>query len=161
MIHRFCFWHRRSGHPNFMYLKQLMPNLFIKIDFKMLHCEVCQLAKQTKNIYLSKNYIPTQPFNRIHSYTWEPSRVANINGARWFITFVVDHTRITWVYLMRHKSETGHITRDFITLVKTSLFPEEDLKYIFFERLPYLICFFPLPFPRSTLRTYSASNLFL
>ncbi|RVW88140.1 Retrovirus-related Pol polyprotein from transposon RE1 [Vitis vinifera] len=36
---------------------------------------------------------------------WGPSRVHNISGARWFVSFVDDHTRVTWVFLMKEKSE--------------------------------------------------------
>ncbi|RVX21434.1 Retrovirus-related Pol polyprotein from transposon RE1 [Vitis vinifera] len=36
---------------------------------------------------------------------WVPSRIKNISGSRWFVTFIDDHTRLTWIFLMMDKSE--------------------------------------------------------
>lgn len=55
----------------------------------------------------------------IHSNIWGPSRVKNINGARWFVTFIDDHTRITWTCLMKEKSETATIFQSFHTMILT------------------------------------------
>ncbi|KAG8492630.1 hypothetical protein CXB51_010049 [Gossypium anomalum] len=41
-----------------------------------------------------------------HSDLWGASRVKNITGARWLITFIDDHTRVCEVYLLKEKSET-------------------------------------------------------
>ena len=43
-------WHYRLGHPNFMYLKKLFPNLINK-DSAYFQCEVCQLSKHSQNSY--------------------------------------------------------------------------------------------------------------
>lgn len=39
---------------------------------------------------------PHSPSPLYGSKTW--------NGARWFVSFIDDHTRITWIFLMKHKS---------------------------------------------------------
>ncbi|KAE8716080.1 Detected protein of unknown function [Hibiscus syriacus] len=38
---------------------------------------------------------------------WGPSRVKNADNCKWFITFIDDHSRITWTYLLKDKSETA------------------------------------------------------
>ncbi|RVW64339.1 Retrovirus-related Pol polyprotein from transposon RE1 [Vitis vinifera] len=50
---------------------------------------------------------------------WGPSRVHNISGARWFVSFVDDHTRVTWVFLMKEKSEVGSIFKFFHSMIQT------------------------------------------
>ena len=55
----------------------------------------------------------------IHSDVWGPSRVKNVTGTRWFVSFVDDHTRITWLFLMKEKSEVGPIFKQFNTMVQT------------------------------------------
>ena len=60
-------WHSRLGHPSFLYLKKLMPDLFYTIDTSKLECEHCLLSKSHKSIYPSKAYIPSKPFYLIHS----------------------------------------------------------------------------------------------
>lgn len=85
----------------------------------MFQCEICQLSKHTRNPHPPQPYKPSQPFYVIHSDVWGPSRVRNVTGSRWFVTFIDDHTRITWVYLMKDKSEVGRIFECFHTVVQT------------------------------------------
>ena len=44
---------------------------------------------------------------------WGPSRVPNLTGGRWFVTFIDDHTQVCWVYLMKEKSEVSTIFKQF------------------------------------------------
>ena len=106
-------WHSRLGHPSFGYLEKLLPRLFLNKSSKDLQCEVCQLAKHTHSSYPGMSYKPTKPFAIIHSDIWGPTRVKNINGARWFLTFIDDHTRLTWTFLMKEKSETTTMFQEF------------------------------------------------
>ena len=55
----------------------------------------------------------------IHSDVWGPSRIKNISGDRWFVSFIDDHTRLTWVFLMKEKSEVGEIFKRFHNMIKT------------------------------------------
>ncbi|RVW39091.1 Retrovirus-related Pol polyprotein from transposon TNT 1-94 [Vitis vinifera] len=40
-------------------------------------------------------------------------------GSRWFVTFVDDHTQVTWVFLMKKKSEVREIFENFNNMVQT------------------------------------------
>lgn len=111
-------WHYRLGHPNFIYLKKMFPSLFNK-DSVFFKCEVCELAKHTKSHYSIQPYKPSKPFTLIHSDVWGPSRVSNNIGSRWFVTFIDDHTRVTWVFLMKGKLEVGSIFENFHKMVQT------------------------------------------
>ncbi|MCR2847981.1 DDE-type integrase/transposase/recombinase, partial [Weizmannia coagulans] len=110
------FW---LGHPNFVYLQKLFPSLFINKKPSSFQCEVCQSSKHSRTSYPMHPYTPSLPFSLIHSDIWGPSRVRNINGARWFVLFVDDHTRLTWLYLMKEKVELGILFRQFHTMIQT------------------------------------------
>lgn len=110
-------WHYRLGHPNFVYLKKLFPSLFNK-DPLSLQCEVCQFSKHVRNSYPYQSYKPTHPFYLIHSDVWGPSRVNNISGSKWFVTFIDDHSRMTWVFLMKHKTDVTHIFQTFHKMIE-------------------------------------------
>ena len=43
----------------------------------------------------------------------------NITGSRWFVSFVDDHTRLTWIFLMKEKSEVGQIFQNFNLMIQT------------------------------------------
>ena len=111
-------WHYRLGHPNFMYLEKMFPSLFNK-NKKHIQCEIYQLSKHTRSHYPPQTYQPSKPFSLIHSDVWGPSQVHNITGSRWFVTFIDDHTRMTWVFLMKEKSEVGRIFENFHNMVQT------------------------------------------
>ena len=111
--------HFRLGHPSFHYLKKLFPELFINKDLSSFHCEICGLAKHHKNTYPAREYKPTKPFSLIHSDIWGTSRVPTCNGKRWFITLIDDHTRVTWVFLLKEKSEVENVFKKFFSMVQT------------------------------------------
>lgn len=55
----------------------------------------------------------------IHSYVWGPSPTNTISGARWFVTFVDDCTRMTWLYLLKRKDEVFGVFNTFHTMIQT------------------------------------------
>ncbi|CAN1152028.1 Retrovirus-related Pol polyprotein from transposon TNT 1-94, partial [Linum perenne] len=112
-------WHYRLGHSSFSYLQRLFPHLFRNKTTLRLNCEVCQYAKHTRSIYSPVSYTPTSPFSIIHSDIWGPSRVASLNGTRWFITMIDEHTRLTWTFLMKEKSDTTRVFQNFYTMIET------------------------------------------
>ena len=98
-------WHRRLGHPSFFVLKKLYPSLFLRTQQESLFCDACEYAKHTRNSYPLNNNKSTIPFMTIHSDVWGPTQTPSLSGSRWFITFIDCCTRMTWVYLLKAKSE--------------------------------------------------------
>lgn len=117
--HEVMLWHYRLGHPSFNYMKHLFPSFFNNKNMSSFTCETCQLAKHHRSPYLSQPYKSSSPFSIIHSDVWGPSRHPTPSGKRWFVTFIDDHTRTTWVYLMRDKSEVESIVKAFFQMVTT------------------------------------------
>lgn len=117
-ISHILLWHKRMGHPNFLYMKNVKPDLFNGILLDCLQCETCIFGKLSRAQYPAKDYKESKPFNLIHSDIWGPSRVLNVIGSRWFVIFVDDHARVTWIYLMKHKSELSCVFKTFIHLIQ-------------------------------------------
>jgi len=112
-------WHRRLGHASLGYLKKLFPNLFTKFDIFSFHCDVCELAKRHRaffQLFLNKSPLP---FIVIHSDVWSPSKVTTLSGSRWFVTFIDDCTRITWLYLMTSKGKVNLLFQKFHKIIET------------------------------------------
>ena len=112
-------WHFRLGHPSFSYLQKLFPHLFTNFKLSDFNCEQCILSKSHRTTYVSRPYTPSKPFYLIHSDIWGPSKVNTLSNKRWFVTFIDDHTRVCWVYLMKDKSEVEQIFRNFYAMVET------------------------------------------
>ncbi|CAL9004132.1 unnamed protein product, partial [Prunus brigantina] len=61
----------------------------------------------------------TTPFTLIHSDVWGPSPITAPSGVRWFVTFIDDCTRMTWIYLMKNKNEVFSRFQSFHKQMKT------------------------------------------
>ncbi|KAM2173457.1 hypothetical protein ACFX1R_038295 [Malus domestica] len=59
------------------------------------------------------------PFDLVHSDVWGPSPVTTSLGIRWFVAFIDDCTRMTWLYVLKNKSDVSAIFRSFAQLVQT------------------------------------------
>ncbi|CAL8114281.1 unnamed protein product [Prunus armeniaca] len=98
-------WHRRLGHPSFSYMKHLIPDLFSGFKDSDFTCDTCILAKSHRVPYLLSTTKCTTQFMLIHSDVWRPSPITAPSGVRWFVTFIDDCTRMTWLYLLKNKNE--------------------------------------------------------
>ncbi|CAJ2651427.1 unnamed protein product [Trifolium pratense] len=105
-------WHSRLGHPSFPYLKHLFPELFRNKDLSLFKCEACEFAKHHRSHFPLQPYKPSKPFSVIHSDVWGPNRTSTLSHKKWFITFIDDHSRVCWVYLLKGKSDGGNLNED-------------------------------------------------
>ena len=53
--------------------------------------------------FLSKESQSLYPFDLVHSDVWGPCHYSTMLGYRDFITFVGDHSRMTWIYLLKDR----------------------------------------------------------
>ncbi|CAN6563085.1 unnamed protein product [Malus baccata var. baccata] len=111
--------HRRLGHASFGYLRHMLPSLFSGINESDLHCEVCILAKSHRASFPPSMNKRALPFELVHSDVWGPSPVVTSSGIKWFVTFVDDCTRMTWLYVLKNKSDVGMI---FSQMLRTQYF---------------------------------------
>ena len=92
--------HCRLGHPSLPLLKKLFSSL------SSLSCELCQYAKLHR-VHLSPrvNKRASALFELVYSNVWGPCPVLSPTGFKYFITFVDDFFLVTWLYLMKSRSE--------------------------------------------------------
>ncbi|KAJ0478882.1 putative RNA-directed DNA polymerase [Helianthus annuus] len=111
-------WHRRLGHPSFGYLKSLFPSLFLNKSTDM-KCETCILAKNHRVSFDQSNTRVKSVFSLIHSDVWGPAPNSDKNRFKYFVLFVDDFSRMTWVYFMKHKSEVPEKFFMFYKMIQT------------------------------------------
>ena len=109
--------HCRLGNPYLPLFKKLCPQFSSLLS---LDCESCQFAKHH---HLSSsprvNKRASAPFELVHSDVWGPCLVVSLTGFQYFITFVDDHSRTTWLYLMKNRSELFSHFRAFCAEIHT------------------------------------------
>nr|KYP36220.1 Copia protein [Cajanus cajan]KYP68721.1 Copia protein [Cajanus cajan] len=112
-------WHSRLGHPLFEALQKI--SNIVKCSFitnKEECCDICHKSKQCRFPFNRSNNKAEAPFHLIHYDLWGKYNTASHNGSHYFLTIVDDYSRATWVYLMRHKSETLDMLKKFCTIIK-------------------------------------------
>jgi hypothetical protein len=114
-------WHYRLGHPaldKLHFLSQYVQNLPIS-NKSIPFCDICPLAKQKRLPFPNAGHISANNFDLIHCDIWGPYSVPTLDGHKYFLTIVDDHSRSTWVYLMHSKSDTRPLLISFFNVVKT------------------------------------------
>jgi len=113
-------WHRRLGHASLQRLDVISDSLGItKHKNKGSdYCHVCHLAKQRKLSFPSQNKVCNEIFNLLHIDIWGPISVETVDGYKYFLTIMDDHSRATWIYLLRNKSEVLTVFPAFIEQVE-------------------------------------------
>jgi hypothetical protein len=104
-------WHCRLGT-----LKHQVPSLCHELS---VSCEACQLSKH-HHVPFSSRVVSrvSYPFELVHYDIWGPMNIAS-NKFHYFLTFVDDFSRMTWLFLMKNCSKLFSIFQIFRNTIKT------------------------------------------
>ena len=99
-------WHQRLGHPSPAKLLHIFGTLpMSKSSLQHNHCNICPLTKLKRLLFISNSHLSISPFNLIHLDIWCPFLVESIDGFKYFLTIVDDCIRVTWIYMLKNKSD--------------------------------------------------------
>ena len=117
----FAKWHHRLGHLCGSRLSNLINKgclgpTSIESSF---HCKGCKLGKQIQLPYSISDSHAAKPFDLIHSDVWGPAPFATKGGHKYYVIFIDDHSRYTWIYFMKHQSQLCDIHQTFARMVHT------------------------------------------
>ena len=88
--------------------------------FFLLECESCRFAKHYRNSLSSRvNKRVESPFELVHSNVWGSRPIVSKTRHKYFVTFVDDLFRMTWIYFMKSHSEVFSHFCVFCAEVKT------------------------------------------
>jgi len=104
-------WHYRLGHPSLTKLRQVIPSLS---SIFVLECKACHLSKHHLSSFLRcVESCQLQFFELIHADIWGSSRFKSPKRFQHFVIFIDDCSRMTWLYLMKERSEFSHVLFTF------------------------------------------------
>ena len=122
--HQILLWHHRLGHPHSRVLYSVLKTVFSSLSLSMIDevcssCEYCISAKMHR-LYLNKSSIvSTSILEIVHSDVWGPSPITSLLGFNYYVLFVDDYTRFTWLFLLKSKSEVLFMFKHFKNMVET------------------------------------------
>ena len=101
-------WHCHLGHVSERRISKLHKDGVLgSFDLESLDtCESCMRGKMTKNPFNKKGDRTSGLLDLIHSDVCRPISTQARSGYSYFITFIDDHSRYGYVYLIKYKSET-------------------------------------------------------
>ena len=126
-------WHRRLGHISMERIKRLVNDGVLKaLDFSDFGtCVDCIKGKQTNKT--SKGAKRSEEIlGIIHTDICGPFPTPCLNGQRYFISFIDDHTRFMYLYLLFEKSEALDAFKIFKQEVEKQL--EKKIKIVRSDR---------------------------
>jgi hypothetical protein len=99
-------WNHRLGHMRekgmqILHKINLLPDLKqIDLDF----CEHCVYGKHKRVRFLRvEKEIKSESLELVHIDVWGLAQVSYLGGSHYYVTFIDDATRKTWVYCIRQK----------------------------------------------------------
>ena len=116
-------WHKKLGHLGYQNVKLLKnKDLAEDINFndeEEIFCEACLQGKQHKLPFpLSTSPNSTELLQLVHSDICGPMNIPSIGGGRYFILFIDDKSRYTWIYILQKKSEALEVFKIFKSLAE-------------------------------------------
>ena len=88
-----------------------MPKLNINLDHV---CGTCQLEKQTRQSFKSKNIVSTtRTLELLHMALLGPTRTISLGGRKYALVIVDDFSRFTWILFLSSKDETFKTFKKF------------------------------------------------
>jgi len=116
--HNIDLCHYRSGHPDSKTIEYIC-RIFPYVHFiSKISCDTCHFVTQHKLPFQQSNTCSLNVFNLTHVDIWGHIRISSIHGHKYFLTIVDDHTRHTWIYLMKSKIDTRNLLCNFFMYAK-------------------------------------------
>jgi len=108
-------WHRRLGHVCEQTLKSLSGrvNGVKNLSGQMPFCEDCVKGKITTKPFPKQATRAKRLLELVHSDVCGKFDVESCGGSGYFVTFIDDFSRYTWVYFIKNKSEVFEKFKDF------------------------------------------------
>ena len=93
-------WHKRMGHLSFENMIKASRKEAVKDMPKVIKppyhvCKHCQLGKQMRVRFKTKEYSTSRPLELVHTDLYGPTRTRSIQGEHYFMLIIDDYKRMT------------------------------------------------------------------
>lgn len=115
-------WHMRFGHTSEKGLRTLKTKNLIEglndCNLEFDFCEHCVYGKQNHVQFYSSSHKSSRLLDLIHSDVFGPVKVPSISSSIYFVSFIDDYSRRTWIYFLKSKTQVFSRFKEFKALVE-------------------------------------------
>jgi len=99
-------WHRRHGHPNNTVLDRVLKICNVKLSSRdhFNFSEACQYGKMHFLPFKTSSSHAKEILELVHTDVWGPAPIISSSGFKYYVHFIDDFSRFTWIYPLKHKS---------------------------------------------------------
>ena len=115
-------WHSCLGHANFDVITSLQKLGYLVVNALLPKpglCSPCQLAKTQRLPFVINKTRALNLLDLVHCDLWGPSPIASNDNYRYYVIFVDDHSRFSWLYPLKAKSDFSRVLVGFLNMVQT------------------------------------------
>ena len=121
MLDSVSLWHGRLAHIGLITMKIMIKCGLISCDVdKFKKCEICVKSKMIKKPFKSVER-NLDLLELVHTDIYELNGILTRGGNRYFITFIDDSSRFTYVYLLKHKDDAFNVFKVYKAEVENQL----------------------------------------
>ena len=117
-------WHRRLAHINYKalpHVSKVVTSLpYLKIDHDGIW-KGCAKGNNIKNPFPKSETKTKGTLELIHSNVCGPIPSASLSGYEYYVTFIDDYSRKTWIYVLKAKDEVFRKFKEFKALIENHL----------------------------------------
>ena len=124
-VNNWLLWHHRLGHP----INKVLTNALSSVDASCIlsitesitHCKHCLNGKMHQLPFDKSDFKASKPLELIHSDVWGPTPTTSINNFQYYVLFVDDYSKFTWLFLLKFKSDVFEVFKYFKATVDNQL----------------------------------------
>ena len=75
-------------------------------------CDACQQGKSHQLPYPKSSSVSSHPLEIVYSDVWGPACLSS-GGFKFYVSFIDDFSKFTWLYCLKHKSEVERVFFQF------------------------------------------------
>ena len=114
-------WHRRFAHLHYRALLIVSKAMTCLPELQVNHegvCKGCAQGKDVKSLFPSNDNKSKGILDIVHLDVCGPMTVASVSGYVYYVSFIDDYTRKTWIYFLKGKNEVFNKLKEFKALVE-------------------------------------------
>jgi hypothetical protein len=113
-------WHSRLGHPTWRIVHRVLSSFKLPVASSKESpvCTACLGAKTKQLPFASTSSSATCPLALIYTDVWGPAPVSSRTGAKYYVSFLDDYSKYTWLYPISVKSDVISIFTTFKSYVE-------------------------------------------